>query len=303
MVKKKKWTSDELRKHVQHKYSDTQRYAVMHEVAQGTGRWARSWIDVAVFHLWPSDGCSRIAMEIKVSRQDFLNELKRSAKNKWAKENFHEFWYVAPSDVIKEEELPEGCGWLKPHGEGLSIVRHAAHKDIPAVTDTLLASFIRSAACTSQKSEADMRRQVLQTSPEHKDACMWQKAAEAFLSSRGERHVFVENAEAAQLAIENAATDPVAKKERDHVFAVLDGFQTRLVDMLELFELLAYGGIMAKDEAGEYMADVYSTPDPSSIAAMQKRLKSGKTYRKDKIKQLLGWLEALGVEPGNKEKT
>ena len=41
-------------------------------------QWAQSrWIDVAVFQMWKTKGLTRSAFEIKVSRSDFISEMRR----------------------------------------------------------------------------------------------------------------------------------------------------------------------------------------------------------------------------------
>lgn len=53
----------------------------------------------------------RIALEIKVSRSDFLSETdeKRAPWRRFA----DKFAYVAPAGMIKPSELPEGCGLME----------------------------------------------------------------------------------------------------------------------------------------------------------------------------------------------
>lgn len=53
----------------------------------------------------------RIALEIKVSRSDFLSETdeKRAPWRRFA----DKFAYVAPEGLIKPSELPEGCGLME----------------------------------------------------------------------------------------------------------------------------------------------------------------------------------------------
>lgn len=53
----------------------------------------------------------RIALEIKVSRSDFLSETdeKRGPWRRFA----DKFAYVAPTGMIKPEELPPGCGLME----------------------------------------------------------------------------------------------------------------------------------------------------------------------------------------------
>jgi hypothetical protein len=122
------------------------RYVVLEQVPDGTGMYQGHWIDVAVFHMWPSSGLLRSAFEIKISRSDFLRELQYPNKYKWVQDSFHEFWYVAPQGVIKREELPANAGWLCPRANKLTVKRHAVKNENPKLDDLLLAGFMRAAA-------------------------------------------------------------------------------------------------------------------------------------------------------------
>jgi hypothetical protein len=68
-------TADDICRHLRRRYNDSLRYAIFFEVANGTGTHRRRTIDALVMELWPSDGLNLHALEIKVSRQDWLREL------------------------------------------------------------------------------------------------------------------------------------------------------------------------------------------------------------------------------------
>ncbi len=71
--------------------------------------------------LWPSRGLELIGFEVKVSRADWLRELKNAEKA----EDFFALcdrWYVvAPTEAVKLEELPAGWGWMVPGPKGLKV--------------------------------------------------------------------------------------------------------------------------------------------------------------------------------------
>lgn len=74
-------------------------------------------IDAFAMHTWPSKKFVRIAYEVKVSRQDFLNELKHPDK-RLAAELFANFTYfAAPAGLIKLGELPDGWGLVEINGD------------------------------------------------------------------------------------------------------------------------------------------------------------------------------------------
>ncbi len=60
-----------------------------------------------------------IGYEIKVSRADFLGELKSEKYLDWEK-YCHEFWFVCPMGMVETSEIPDGIGLLevKRHGRG-----------------------------------------------------------------------------------------------------------------------------------------------------------------------------------------
>lgn len=188
---KLKYKANELIDRLKIKFSSGQRYVVLEQVCDGTGKYASSWIDAIVINLWPSEGCSRSAFEIKVNRNDFLNELKRPEKNAWAREYCHEFWYIGPPDVIKEEELPEGTGLMIPYGKGLKVIRAARRKEKAELDDVFLASLARSLQYNSMREKNISKRDLLKESEEHQRALRWEEETDKFLKSRG-IHLFGE---------------------------------------------------------------------------------------------------------------
>jgi len=60
--------------------------------------------------------------EIKVSRSDFLAELKNHRKRLNAMELANEFLFAAPVGMIDPKELPEGCGLVEIHRGGKAYV-------------------------------------------------------------------------------------------------------------------------------------------------------------------------------------
>lgn len=55
----------------------------------------------------------RIGLEIKVSRADFLREIRDPGKRAAWHSVVHRFTYVAPKGMIGRHEVPEGCGLLE----------------------------------------------------------------------------------------------------------------------------------------------------------------------------------------------
>ncbi len=68
------------------------------EVCGGYG--ART-MDAWAMNCWESTGFRKIAFEVKVSRSDFLRELKDPRKREPAMKVSHQFYFVAPAGMIR----------------------------------------------------------------------------------------------------------------------------------------------------------------------------------------------------------
>ena len=56
-------------------------------------------IDAFAVALWPSKKAIRHSYEIKVSRQDFLNEIKNPQKRQFALDNSEQFWFAIADGI------------------------------------------------------------------------------------------------------------------------------------------------------------------------------------------------------------
>lgn len=112
-------------------------WAVFREVRFGTGASASadSAIDAFAFNCWPSGGFKRVSYEIKVSRGDFLRELKNPLKRRPALAVSNEFYFlVCPGVVHNVEEIPVGCGLiLAAKYVQAGRVRWNVQKQVPAL--------------------------------------------------------------------------------------------------------------------------------------------------------------------------
>lgn len=72
-----------------------------------------------------------VVHEIKVSRADFLSDLKKPEKRAGYARFSDSVIYVAPGGMIKPEEIPDGCGLLEERAPGqFTIVKRAKRKKI-----------------------------------------------------------------------------------------------------------------------------------------------------------------------------
>jgi len=84
------------------------------------------WIDVFEMAMHDSDDLRRIAYEIKVSRSDFLAEVKNPAKRSVAMMHSNQFFFVAPVGLIRDYELPQDCGLIEVDDNGKCEIKSNA---------------------------------------------------------------------------------------------------------------------------------------------------------------------------------
>ncbi len=95
------------------RHSSYRQWIYFDECPVGTGYKCSNWIDGYAIAAWPSDGNKRISYEIKISRQDFLNEIKKPWKRRPAMFFSNEFYFVAPKGLLKKDEIPIECGLIE----------------------------------------------------------------------------------------------------------------------------------------------------------------------------------------------
>lgn len=111
-------------------------WALFFELRNGTGfngGAGENYADALAINLYPSKKHWRVAYEIKISRSDFLHELKNPHKRQWAFDISNEFWFACAPGVAKPEELPEGCGLLVVSGAKLKRVVAAKQRTARAL--------------------------------------------------------------------------------------------------------------------------------------------------------------------------
>jgi hypothetical protein len=80
------------------------------EVADATGARHSRWADAVAMNLYPSRGLSLHGFEIKVSRSDWLRELKDPTKSAPVQQYCDYWWIVAPPGIVRDGELPPTWG-------------------------------------------------------------------------------------------------------------------------------------------------------------------------------------------------
>lgn len=141
---RKHWSSAQVKALLQSYFGGGGKYAVLFEVRNATGHAANRSIDAVTMSLWPSLGLELSGMEIKISRSDWLRELKDPAKASSTFEYFDRWYLVAPRDVAKIDEIPGPWGWYAPEGDKLVCLKKAPQNPTLQTIDRgFLASLLR----------------------------------------------------------------------------------------------------------------------------------------------------------------
>jgi hypothetical protein len=120
-------------------------YAFMSEVRNGTGFTKTTrYADALVMSTWPSRGLDLMGFEVKISRSDWLRELKNPAKAETIFA-YCDRWYLVVSDaeIVKDAELPSTWGLLVPRKDKLIVKVEAAKLTPKPIDKTFLASLLR----------------------------------------------------------------------------------------------------------------------------------------------------------------
>lgn len=119
-------------------------WAFFPHVNEGTGRNLGRVVDGLAMSLWPSRGLHLHGFEVKVSRGDWLRELKDPSKADGWFEACHGWWLATPPDVVKRADLPPGWGHVvvKPEGE-VRVSVAAEAREVPPLSWARLAGLLR----------------------------------------------------------------------------------------------------------------------------------------------------------------
>lgn len=119
-------------------------YAFFEQVANGTGFGAKRWADAVAMGIWPSRGLLVHGFEVKVSRSDFLAELKNPAKAEEIQQFCDRWWIVAPRGMIDPAELPPTWGLYGVNEKGEARVAVQAPELTPRpISKAFVAAVLR----------------------------------------------------------------------------------------------------------------------------------------------------------------
>lgn len=215
----------------------------------------------------------RSAFEVKVSRQDFLKELTNPEKNEWARKSCNEFWFVAPGDVIKEQELPEGVGWMKPRGDTLAIVRHAQRKQAEAGPE-LIAAIARSIQKAGRLDEAAVKSKILAEDKDHQRYKRITEELKAFIRKSGGGVYDLEKEGGVERILSEVMLDDKAAKERSQISSVTRSFQERMARLFDDFLVVAYMSMLECNKMGNFVVEKYGASEEVATMAEMRALLS-----------------------------
>jgi hypothetical protein len=134
-------------------------WAIFFEVGDGTGSSQRRWADAVAMNMWPSRGLEIHGFEIKVSRSDWLRELKDPAKSAKVQQYCDRWWIITPKGIIKPGELPPTWGHYEVSDSGvIRQVVAAPQLESVAINRSFMAAMLRRAGGVDEDAVASMVR-------------------------------------------------------------------------------------------------------------------------------------------------
>lgn len=70
-------------------------------------------VDAFALNCLPHLAMKRVCYEVKVSRADFLGELRKPLKRRIGMRYSNEFYFVTPANMLKPSEIPVDCGLIE----------------------------------------------------------------------------------------------------------------------------------------------------------------------------------------------
>ncbi|NRF83794.1 hypothetical protein HQ619_07620 [Burkholderia gladioli] len=126
-------------------------WALFFEVGDATGVQRNRWADAVAMNLYPSRGLEVHGFEIKVSRSDWLRELKNPAKSAPVQRFCDRWWVVAPDGVILDGELPPTWGCYEAQASGkLRQVAAAPKLEPDEISRAFVAAMLRRASALDE---------------------------------------------------------------------------------------------------------------------------------------------------------
>lgn len=139
------------------------RWVCAEHVRSDSGFFASRTADFMALDMWPGTGNALHGHEVKISRSDWLAELRKPEKSFPFIEVVDYWWLVVPDrKIVRDEELPKNWGLLVLGSRGLRAVKGAprlnaaggtslaAHRATQPLPRGFTAALIRAASKTAQ---------------------------------------------------------------------------------------------------------------------------------------------------------
>lgn len=137
----------------EHRYSQRagngRRYVYAAQVRSHAGFDAARTADAVAMDLWPSKGLVLHGHEIKISRSDWLHELRQPEKWLPVGRYCTRWWLVVPTaDIVRPGELPDTWGLMVVGPTGAQVVKQAPRLTPEPLKRTFVAALLRAAVQT-----------------------------------------------------------------------------------------------------------------------------------------------------------
>jgi hypothetical protein len=128
--KAKPFTTSQVNQMLWNKYTEKGEYTLLFDVPNIVGVRQERRCDAVAIGMWQSTGRLIHGFEVKVSRSDWLREVKDVTKADHFIAQCDRWWLVAgDASIAKSEEIPDAWGWMTATKTGLRIQRPA--KQLP----------------------------------------------------------------------------------------------------------------------------------------------------------------------------
>jgi hypothetical protein len=97
-------------------HASTSEWLFLRELRVGTGRRRNGdlqRLDAFALNCLPHLAMKRVCYEVKVSRADYLGELKHPLKRRIGMRYSNEFYFVVPGGMLSIDEVPAECGLIE----------------------------------------------------------------------------------------------------------------------------------------------------------------------------------------------
>jgi len=130
-------------------YGNGERWVTADHVRSHAGFDARRTADFVAVDTWPSKGLEVHGHEVKVSRSDWLTELRDPSKADEFRRYMHRWWLVVSDRGIVRDDLPDGWGLMAPAAGGLRVIKQAPKLTPEPMPRTMTVALMRSVHQTS----------------------------------------------------------------------------------------------------------------------------------------------------------